>query len=411
MIKPSVRSNRTFNPIRHIVDNLKPPSDHPKKLLNLALGDPTVHGNLTVPSVVTEAIQDLLVSNTANGYLPSVGLGAARKSVAQYSSVEGFPVDENDVILASGCSGAIELVLGALVDEGDNILVPKPGFPLYQVITQSLGGSVKQYPLKPEESWNCDVEAMDSMVDSKTKAIVISNPSNPCGSNFSVDHLKAIAAVARKHNLLIIADEIYSDLVYSGKFNPMHVYSEDVPVISVGGIAKAFVVPGWRVGWLVIHDKGTGRLNDLSVGIRNLTQLILGANSLIQGTLPRILCPTPGSADDVALKAFNARYVDVLRENAQVIKTSLEGFSALSPVEPQGAMYAMVGINMDHFDPVDISDDAIFASKLLQEENLFVLPGKCFNSDNYVRLVMCCPREMIQDACDRLKAFCSRHSR
>ena len=95
---------------------------------------------------------------------------------------------------------------------------------------------MKQYPLKPEESWNCDVEAMDSMVDSKTKAIVISNPSNPCGSNFSVEHLKAIAAVARKHNLLIIADEIYSDLVYSGKFNPMHVYSEDVPVISVGGM-------------------------------------------------------------------------------------------------------------------------------------------------------------------------------
>lgn len=137
----------------------------------------------------------------------------------------------------------------------------------------------------------------------------------------------------------------------------------------------------------------------------------LGANSLIQGTLPRILCPAPGSADHVSLKAFNERYVGVLRENAQVVKAALDGFSALSPVEPQGAMYAMVGINMDYFDPADISDDAIFASKLLQEENLFVLPGKCFSSDNYVRLVMCCPREMIQDACDRLKAFCTRHAR
>lgn len=121
MITPSVKSQRTFNPIRHIVDNLKPPADHPRKLLNLALGDPTVHGNLTVPSVVTEAIQDLLVSNTANGYLPSVGLSSARKAIAQYSTVEGFPVKEEDVIIASGCSGAIELVLAAIVNEGKMI--------------------------------------------------------------------------------------------------------------------------------------------------------------------------------------------------------------------------------------------------------------------------------------------------
>jgi len=122
MISSSAKSKRTHNPIRHIVDNLKPPSDHPKKLLNLALGDPTVHGNLTVPSVVTEAIQDLLVSNTANGYLPSVGLPAAQEAIAKYTSVEGFPVAAKDVTIASGCSGAIDLVLSALVDEGKSFL-------------------------------------------------------------------------------------------------------------------------------------------------------------------------------------------------------------------------------------------------------------------------------------------------
>ena len=118
MISSSVKSKRTHNPIRHIVDNLKPPENHPAKLLNLALGDPTAHGNLHCPSVLVESIQDLLVSNTANGYLPSVGLSSARKAIAEYSSVEGFPIKDDDVIIASGGSGAIDLILSALLNEG-----------------------------------------------------------------------------------------------------------------------------------------------------------------------------------------------------------------------------------------------------------------------------------------------------
>ena len=114
-------------------------------------------------------------------------------------------------------------------------MVPKPGFPLYQVITESLAGSVRHYPLLPEKDWTCDLEAMDKLIDSRTRAIVISNPSNPCGSNFSAEHLRDICAVARKHNVLIIADEIYCGLVFDGDFSPLFVHSGDVPVISVGG--------------------------------------------------------------------------------------------------------------------------------------------------------------------------------
>jgi tyrosine aminotransferase len=119
---------------------------------------------------------------------------------------------------------------------GDNILVPKPGFPLYQVISESLGASVRQYPLLPETSWSCDLEQMEKLIDSRTKAILINNPSNPCGSNFTGSHLEDISAIARRHGLLIIADEIYGRLVFDGEFAPCHVYSGDVPVISVSGI-------------------------------------------------------------------------------------------------------------------------------------------------------------------------------
>lgn len=137
----------------------------------------------------------------------------------------------------------------------------------------------------------------------------------------------------------------------------------------------------------------------------------VGANSLIQGTLPRILCPPEGSSDHASLKAFNDRYKSILRDNALMVKNAFADTSALTPVVPHGAMYAMIGIEMSQFDPVEIPDDAVFARLLLQEENLFVLPGKCFGLDNFVRLVMCPPAEMLQDACERMKAFCARHAR
>lgn len=147
MIGASEKSKRTCNPIRNIVDNLNPPSNHPKSLVNLALGDPTAHGNLICPTVFSETIRELLIRNSANGYLPSTGLPAARKAIAAYNSTEGYAVQEDDVFIASGCSGALDLALTGLLNEGDNVLVPKPCFPLYQVITESIGGHVKYYAL------------------------------------------------------------------------------------------------------------------------------------------------------------------------------------------------------------------------------------------------------------------------
>ena len=136
-----------------------------------------------------------------------------------------------------------------------------------------------------------------------------------------------------------------------------------------------------------------------------------GANSLIQATIPRILCPVEGSADHASLRAFSNRYMGILGENALLVKHAFDDTAALTSVEPRGAMYSMVGINIEFFDPAVIPNDEIFAQMLLKEENLFVLPGKCFSMPNFVRLVMCCPPEMLHDACNRMKAFCARHAR
>jgi hypothetical protein len=137
-----------------------------------------------------------LYEGTADGYIPSVGTMAARKAIAVYSGRKGkTEYTEDDICIASGCSGALDLVITALVDEGDNILVPQPGFPLYQVIAESLGGNTKNYALLPHKGWECDLQDMEAQIDENTKAILVNNPSNPTGSNYSEAHLKAICKV------------------------------------------------------------------------------------------------------------------------------------------------------------------------------------------------------------------------
>eukprot|EP01031_Cornospumella_fuschlensis_P030806 gene30806-37219_t len=394
MIPVSTKAKRTTNPIRNIVDNLNPPKNRPKKLLNLALGDPTVYGNLSCPEVLNDTITALLAAGTP----------AARKAVAASHSTPGYEVNEDDVLLASGCSGAVDLAITALVNEGDNILVPKPCFPLYQVIVDSLGGKVKHYALLPHKNWECDLESMEKLIDSNTKAILINNPSNPCGSNFSPQHLIDIAAVARRHNLPIIADEIYGKCVFKGSFHAMHLYSGDVPVIALSGLAKEYIVPGWRVGWVVVHDKGTGRLKEVKQGMKSLTQIILGCCSLIQAALPALLTPAPHSKTLLDLTAHREHYMETLLTNSNICMELCKDCPYLQVIEPVGAMYVMIEVKVHLLE--GIKDDADFAKQLLQHENVFMLPGQCFSMPNYVRLVICPPEEILREALERMMAFC-----
>lgn len=401
----SDKAKRTTNPIRNIVDNIKPPLNHHKPLFNLALGDPTIHGNLLCPQVLTDAIKDSLSLNSSNGYLPSFGSAAARNSIAKYTSRAGFSeVNEDDVIIASGCSGALELVISVLLNEGDDLLVPKPGFPLYQVITNSLGGTVTHYPLLPSKSWECDTEIMKTLIKPKTKAILINNPSNPCGSNFSVEHLEQIVLIAKEFHLPIIADEIYGGCVFDGEFTPIYTIAQryEVPVLSVGGLAKEFIVPGWRVGWITIHDAiQHPRLIDVRGGLKSLTQLIVGANSLIQAALPRVLVPRGN--EQVSLDIFKERYMAILKNNAKLCVELARDCPELTVVEAKGAMYTMIHVNISSLS--NIVDDADFCRQLLLEENMFILPGICFGVNNYVRLVICPSSDTIREAFQRLINF------
>lgn len=161
-----------------------------------------------------------------------------------------------DVILCSGCSSSIDMCIAVLGHPGSNILIPRPGFSIYRTLALSYGIEVRSYNLLPDQQWEVDLQQMDQLINSDTVAIVLTNPSNPCGSVFTARHIRQILEIAEKHRVPIIADEIYEHFVFPDvEYCSISSLSENVPVLSCGGLTKRFLVPGWRLGWIVIHDR------------------------------------------------------------------------------------------------------------------------------------------------------------
>ncbi|DBA03226.1 TPA: hypothetical protein N0F65_011585 [Lagenidium giganteum] len=427
-VPASAMSARCQNPIRKIVDNIKKPNNPGKQLIPLSLGDPTVFGNFKCPEVLVEAIVRNARSMKHGGYIHSAGTEEARAAIASHFGSEEAPLTKDDVIIGSGCSGALELALTGLLspgklysdDEsktvrrvlrnivtGDNILLPKPGFPLYQVICDTHQIECRYYNLLPDKNWEVDLDHLQSLIDDNTKAILVNNPSNPCGSVYSKVHLQKILRVAEDNKIPIVADEIYGDMVFgSNVFYPVATLTKTVPVISVGGLAKQFLIPGWRVGWIMVYDR-----NDILKEVRSayfkLSQLILGANSLVQSAIPELLTPIPNSAASQSLVAFKKQYYEELEQNSAYTTQELSKVPGLHVVVPQGAMYVMVRIDTNALK--DIKDDCDFTQKLLDEESVMVLPGQAFGMTNYFRVVFSAPKEVLGDAYKRIADFCQRH--
>lgn len=198
----------------------------------------------------------------------------------------------------------------------------------------ALPASMMANYFQPEENWQVDLNHLESLIDSNTSAILLNNPSNPCGSNFTTTHLSALLAIASRNFLPIISDEIYAGMNWTAHpFTPLYSLPSDVPIITIGGLAKRWLVPGWRVGWVVLHER-QGLFTQLRRGISNLSQTQLHPNTVFQTALPTIL-KTP--------KEFFEGVVEVLRGNAKLVVEILGNAKGLTVIEPQGALYAMVG--------------------------------------------------------------------
>ncbi|KAJ2001496.1 hypothetical protein GGI04_003711 [Coemansia thaxteri] len=373
-------ARRTFNPIRDILTRPVRPLASPqssKDLLSLSIGDPTVFGNFKAHPVVAKAVEEAVSSYRFNGYPPS------------------------DVVMTSGCSGAVEMAISVLCGSGKNILLPRPGFCLYNTIASSHNVEARLYNLVAEQNWEADIDHMESLIDENTGAILINNPSNPCGSNYTKAHLKAILAVCERNKVPLISDEIYADMVFSGQtFTSTAWLTSTVPILTLSGLAKQWLVPGWRIGWILIHDRANA-LESVRQGLIALSTLINGPCALVQAAIPKIFAEVPSSY----LGDLNCQ----LESNARILETEINKIPGLSVITPQGAMYIMVKIDLDSF--ADIENDADFCHKLKWEESVEILPGECFSYPGTVRLVITPPPNILCAATARIASFCQRHSK
>ncbi|XP_065913498.1 tyrosine aminotransferase-like isoform X2 [Dysidea avara] len=396
----SNESKGIVNAVRDVFDGKKMETNPTKELLNLSIGDPTFFGNLPVHQVMKEAVKEAVDSDNFNGYGPAHGLLCARQTVAKHYTTPEAPLTDDDIIITCGCSGALDSCFTVLGEPGQNILVPVPVYPLDSCVAASRGLTIKCYQLSPDRQWEADVDKMDQLIDKDTVAIVVVNPSNPCGSVYSKQHLLDILAVAEKHSLPIIADEIYNDLVYKGQHSyPIATLSKNVPILSCGGIGKKYLVPGWRVGWILIHDRHDRFKKEVVPSLIKVSRKSLGITTLVQAALPKILDTVP--------KSYYENTMSLVEANANIAYGELSVVGGLTPVMPSGALYMMVGVELSKFPHINTTVE--FMEKLMAEESVFILCGECFLSPGFIRLVLLMPSEKMKESCHRIREFSYRH--
>jgi len=232
--------------------------------------------------------------------------------------------------------------------------------------------------------------------------VMINNPSNPCASVYTRQHLKDIISLCEKYHLPVIADEIYAQMVFPGNdFHYMSTLSENVPIIHCGGISKLYCCPGWRLGWIVIHDRHNAFQKYIRPGLLSISSRIMGPCSIPQAALPSIL--------SLKYKAYLDDMINLVKQNADLVYHMLGSIPGLTPVMPQGALFMMIQLDFDAFNDIDNAPD--FFQKLLDEQSVTCLSGTVFNAPNYIRIVTTVPTEMLEDACHRVIEFCNKHKK
>lgn len=349
----------------------------------LISGDPCVYGNLQPPAEVQDAVVEVVKNAKHNGYAPSTGFDAAREAVAEYISVNNdTKIAPRDVILCSGCSSALEMCITVLADgsKNQNILIPRPGFPIYRTLAECINVEVRMYNLLPERNWEVDLAHLESLIDHNTAAVVINNPSNPCGSVYAAEHLQNILGIAYEYRIPVIADEIYEHIVFRGHiFTSFSKINTSVPILICSGLAKRFLVPGWRLGWIYIHDPIQAFESEVRCGLNALAQRTIGSNTLVQGALPAILQETP--------QVFYDGLVDTLQRHAELLYDSLSRIKGLMPHMPAGTMYMMVQVKLELF-PEFQGSGLKFVTQLMEEESVFCLPGEVNHSFLFFKLYL-----------------------
>jgi alanine-synthesizing transaminase len=367
-------------------------------ILKLNTGNPAIFGFEAPHQIVRDMIASV---PNAHGYSDSRGILSARRAVvSRYEQEPGFPhLDPDHVFLGNGVSELITMTMQALLDEGDEVLIPAPDYPLWTAMTSLGGGTPVHYVCDEQREWQPDLEDIRSKITPRTKAIVVINPNNPTGAVYSREVLEGIAAIAREHSLLVLADEIYDRILFDDAVHiPMATVAPDLLVLTFNGLSKTYRVAGYRSGWLAI------------TGPKSHAQGFLHGINLLASTR---LCPNVPAQFAVQAALSGVQSIDALiaptgrlHEQRDAAWEGLEAIPGVSCVKPRGALYAF-----PRFDPevYEIPDDAKFVRDFLVAEHVLLVQGSGFNwpATDHVRIVTLPEARVISDAIERLGNFLS----
>ncbi|XP_057956438.1 probable aminotransferase TAT2 [Malania oleifera] len=375
-----------------------------RRVISLGMGDPSAYTCFHTTPVAEESVADALQSQNFNGYAPTVGLLQARIAIADYLSRDlPYKLSSDDVYITSGCTHAIDAAITNLYRPGANILLPRPGFPIYELCAAFRHIEVRHFDLIPERGWEVDVDAIEALADHNTVALVIINPGNPCGSVYSYHHLKKIAETAEKLRILVIADEVYGHLAFGkNPFVPMGVFGSTVPVLTLGSLSKRWIVPGWRLGWFVTNDLcGTFKNPKVVERLKKYFDICGGPATFIQAAVPRILAQTE--------EVFYMKTLNILKQTSDICCRKIKEIGCITcPHKPEGSMAVMVKLNLSLLK--DVSDDIDFCLKLAKEESVIILPGTAVGLKNWLRITFAVEPSSLEEALGRVKAFYQRHA-
>ena len=368
-------------------------------ILKLNIGNPAPFGFNAPEEVILDMRQSLW---ECQGYSDSKGLFSARKAIMQYCQLKKIPgVTMDDIYTGNGVSELINLNMQALLNDGDEILIPAPDYPLWTATATLAGGNVVHYICDEQSDWYPDIDDIRSKITDKTKAIVIINPNNPTGAVYPKEILEQIAQIAREKELIIFSDEIYDRLVMDGyEHTSIASLAPDVFCVTFSGLSKSHMIAGFRIGWMILSgakDKAKGYIE----GIKMLSSMRLCSNVPAQSIVQTAL----GGYQSVTeyIKPGGRVY-----EQRECIYNALRDIPGISVVKPHAAFYIFPKIDTEKF---NITDDEQFALDFLHEKQVLLVPGKGFNwmQPDHFRVVYLPNVRQLERASEKLREFLSTY--
>jgi alanine-synthesizing transaminase len=365
------------------------------KVINLNIGNPAPFGFDAPDEIVHDIIMNI---RNAQGYADSRGLFPARKAVMHYTQTLGIPnVEINDIFIGNGVSELILLSMQALLNPGDEILVPSPDYPLWTTSVALSGGKPVHYVCDEASDWNPDLDDLESKITPRTRGLVLINPNNPTGAVYDKAILERIARIAEEHNLIVFSDEIYDKILYDGAVHyPMATLVEDTLCVTFGGLSKNYRAAGFRGGWMILSG-AKQRAKSYIEGILFLASARLCANVPTQFAIQTALGGYQ-SIKDLVLPTGR------LHKQMNLVYERLTAIPGISCVRPKGALYLFPRIDLKKY---TFKNDEQFVFDLLSEQKVLVVSGTGFNyfRDDHFRIVFLPTLDELNQAMDKIEAF------